>query len=433
MATVLVIGSGGREHAIVRKLAESPRVERIVAAPGNPGIEAHAEVRPVAVGDLQGLRDLAAELRPDLIVIGPENPIADGLSDMLRYDGHLVFAPSRNAARLESEKSFAKSFMERHAIPTARSRTFTKEGLLDGKAFLDQHPLPVVLKASGLAAGKGVIIAEDHREALHAFVKMITGESFGDAGSEVVVEEYMEGEEASIFAICDGIDYILLAAAQDHKRIGDDDTGPNTGGMGAYAPAPVVTPEIMERIARTIIEPTLRGMREEGTPYQGCLFVGVMIDRDGDARVVEFNCRFGDPEAQVILPIWRGDLYELFHAAASGTIATVADPGSSGSAVCVVLASGGYPESYRSGMPIDGLDDVAGRDDVVVYHAGTKREGERIVTAGGRVLGVTAIGGEDLEGGIAAAYDALSSISFEGMVYRHDIGRKGIAAREKTS
>ena len=428
-ARVMVIGSGGREHALAWKLAASEKVGEILALPGNPGIAAFATCRPIAVNQFEEIIAAVEEYAPDLVVIGPEDPIAGGLSDLLREAGTNVFAPSRSAARLESDRTFFKEFVNRHGVRTAASRSFGREDSEEAIAWVREHPLPVVIKANGLAAGKGVIIAETSEDAVAAIEGMFSGESFGEAGHAVVVEEYLDGEEVSIFAVTDGTDYLLLAPSQDHKRVGDGDVGPNTGGMGAYAPAPIATPELVSRVARDIVEPTLQGMREEGNPYVGCLFLGLMIGTDGVPRVVEYNCRFGDPETQVILPIWGGDLYELFHAAATGGVGALTDPGSSGSAVCVVLASGGYPGSYEKGIEISGLEEAGDDEQRLIFHAGTTSEEGKIRTAGGRVLGVVAVSNEEnLAETIEHAYRGVEKIAFREMIYRRDIGHRAIAS-----
>ncbi len=423
--TVLLLGSGGREHALAWKLAQSPSVARLVSAPGNPGMASLGEIRPVDPENAGSVLALADELKPDLIVIGPEAPIAAGVSDVLRDAGYLVFAPSKGAGRLEWDKEFAKEFMVANGIPTASFRTFTAEELEGARHYIREHSLPIVLKANGLAAGKGVVIAETQDDAMDALEEMLSGAAFGDAGSTVVIEEFMGGEEASVFAVSDGERYVLFAPSQDHKRIGDGDTGPNTGGMGAYAPAPIVDENVLHQVRERVVEPVLRGMRDLGTPYQGCLYCGLMIDPHGNVRVVEFNCRFGDPETQVVLPIWRGDLYRLFRGAASGSIGDADEAPSTGSAVCVVMASGGYPGSYEKEKEIAGIENVP--EDVLVFHAGTKEKEGTLLTAGGRVLGVTAVSDEDdLESAIGRAYEGVEKITFEGSVWRHDIGAKGI-------
>ena len=424
---VLVIGSGGREHALVWKLAQSPRVRRIYATPGNPGIFSHAEPFSAGAGDL---RKLAAEARSrgiGLTVVGPEQPLAEGIVDIFREAGLRIFGPTREAAKLEWSKAFAKDFMRRHDIPTASYRTFRAGEEAAARAYVESSATPLVVKADGLAAGKGVTVCRTRQEALAALDEIRA--SFGTAGSTIVVEEFMEGREASIFAVCDGRDYVTLASAQDHKRALDGDRGPNTGGMGAYAPAPCVTPAILEDVRRSVIAPTLSGMASEGRPYTGCLYAGLMLTREGP-RVVEFNCRFGDPETQVVLPLYGGDLLDLLDAAAAGSLAALSPrpETAQGAAVCVVLASGGYPGKYETGMRITGLPrgDAAG---IVCFHAGTRRDADGSVrTAGGRVLGVTAYERTgSIPAAIAAAYRAAGEISFEGIHYRHDIGKGALS------
>lgn len=421
---VLVIGSGGREHAICRKLAESPRVDSIYALPGNAGIAEVATILDGSPTDPTTILKAAKELSPDLIVIGPEDPIAAGVGDILRDAGFAVFAPSRAAAELESSKVFAKEFMKRHSIPTAHYHAFDADQVAEARDYVVDLRGTVVLKADGLAAGKGVVILENARTAADEVERMLRGDAFGAAGQRVLVEEYLEGEEASIFAISDGNNYVLLAPAQDHKRIGDDDTGPNTGGMGSYAPAPVITDELLSRIDKEIVRPTIYGMRSEKRPFVGCLFVGLMISEAGTPRVIEYNCRFGDPETQVILPLMKDDLYELMVRAASGELAGVANPTVNGAAACVVAASGGYPGPYEKGKEITGVDRVVG-DDRWVIHAGTATDGDRLVTAGGRVLGVVGYDSAgDLRRAVDAAYEGVEEIAFDGMTYRSDIARR---------
>ncbi|MDB5034573.1 MAG: phosphoribosylamine--glycine ligase [Chlorobi bacterium] len=423
--TILLLGSGAREHAIAWKLAQSPLLGRLVCAPGNPGIARLAELRSADIESPEDVVALARELAADLVVVGPEAPLAAGVSDALRDAGFVTFGPSKAAARLEWDKAFAKDFMHRHMIPTAASRTFTSEQLDEARASISASSMPIVIKASGLAAGKGVVIAATVDEALEATEGMLSGSSFGTAGSSVVIEEFMTGEEASILVITDGAGYRMLAPSQDHKRVGDGDTGPNTGGMGAYAPAPIVTPALLDRIAGEIIEPTLAGMREEGTPYSGCLYVGVMIDQDRP-RVVEFNSRFGDPETQVVLPLIDADFIELLMAASTGKLGELGEIRSRGAAVCVVLASAGYPGSYRKGDEITGIDRAESLGGTVVFHAGTTLDGDRLVTSGGRVLGVTAItdGDRGLEDALELAYRAVGMVSFAGAFHRNDIGAR---------
>ncbi len=422
---ILVVGSGAREHAIARSLSASPTHPRILVAPGNPGTASVAENVPVRADDVDGIMTLVAGRGIDLVIVGPELPLVLGLADRLEAAGVPVVGPTAAAARLEGSKAFAKAFMDRHAIPTAAYRTFTAGQHHEAIAFVESEGAPIVVKASGLAAGKGAIVCDTVGEALDALNAILRDGAFGGAGDFVVVESFMKGEEASLFAICDGNDYVLLASAQDHKRIGEDDTGPNTGGMGAYAPAPIVTDEI-ERIARkAIIEPTLAGMRAEGSPYRGVLYVGLMIGEEGP-RVVEYNCRLGDPEAQVVLPLFHGDAVELFLRAATGGLGTMSVPAARGAAACVVLASAGYPGPCEKGHPITGLDRADALDGVHVFHAGTSGgAGSGYVTSGGRVLTVSAVG-DSLGEALALAYRGVDEVAFDGMQYRRDIGRKGL-------
>ncbi|WP_412068294.1 phosphoribosylamine--glycine ligase [Rubrivirga sp. IMCC43871] len=422
--TVLVVGGGGREHALVAALARSPRRPRLLCAPGNPGTAAHAENVAVAADDLDGLLALVAEASVDLVVVGPEIPLVAGLADRLIEADVPVVGPSRAAARLEGSKAFAKSAMERWGVPTAASRTFGLGALDEARAYVENHPLPVVLKADGLAAGKGVVVAETRADALGALAEMLEGGAFGTAGATVLVEAFLTGEEASLFVLTDGTDYVLLPAAQDHKRIGEGDTGPNTGGMGAYAPAPVVTDAVRRRVEAEVVRPVLDGMRAEGNPYRGILYVGLMID-DGAPSVVEFNCRFGDPEAQVLLPLLASDPLDLFEALATDRLAEAAVEVDGRAAACVVLASAGYPAGYESGKTITGLDRAA--EHATVYHAGTARSPEgNVVTAGGRVLGITGIG-DTLQAALDTAYAGADEIAFDGKTLRRDIGQKGLA------
>ena len=424
---VLVIGSGGREHALVWKVKQSPLAGRVYCAPGNPGIESLAQCVPIPSSDLSGLLRFAEDQAIDLTIVGPEQPLAEGIVDLFEDHGLKAFGPTKKAAELEWSKAFAKGFMMRNGIPTARYQTFALGERDKAIAALETLSYPLVLKADGLAAGKGVIICNDQVEAFAALHELMDERAFGSSSETVVIEEFMTGEEASVFAICDGADYVTLAPAQDHKRMFDNDQGKNTGGMGAYAPAPVITPELMETIGTGIIEPTLRGMAAEGRPYKGCLYVGLMMTGEGP-KVVEYNSRFGDPETQVVLPLYRGDIVELMLASCEGTIASINPPAknvANGSAVCVVLASAGYPDKYPMGKEIHGLHDLP--DGVVAFHAGTKTNGKIIVTAGGRVLGVTAIStNANIEETIKMAYDGVGKISFEGMHFRRDIGRKAL-------
>jgi phosphoribosylamine--glycine ligase len=419
---VLVIGGGGREHALCHALAQSPRRPTLSCAPGNAGTASLATNVPIAADDLDGLLAFAREHAVGLTIVGPEAPLVAGLVDRFEEAGLAVVGPTAAAARLEGSKSFANDFMARYGIPTAASRTFTAQTYDAAVAHVEGGAFPVVLKADGLAAGKGVHICADAEAARTALREVLLDAAHGEAGAAVVVEEFMEGEEASVFALTDGADYVLLCPAQDHKRIGEGDTGPNTGGMGAYAPAAVVTSSVMSAVEERIVRPVLEGMADEGTPYRGVLYCGLMLTGEGP-KVVEFNCRFGDPEAQVVLPLLASDPLELFEALAAGRLGeadvTVAD----GAAACVVLASEGYPGPYEKGRPIRGLNEVP--EGVLVFHAGTAvRDGET-VTAGGRVLGVTGFG-DDLQAALDAAYAGVEALHFDGAQFRRDIGRKGL-------
>lgn len=423
---ILVIGSGGREHALCWALARSPQAPALFAAPGNPGTAALAtNVAPDAT-DAEALVRFAEEKEIDLAVIGPERPLVEGVADRLRDAGVGVVGPSASAARLEGSKAFAKAFMARHGIPTARHRTFAAEEHAAARDYLTQQGAPVVVKASGLAGGKGAFVCQTRAEAQDALRQVAAEKRFGAAGEEVVIEEYMEGEEASVFALTDGEGYALMAPAQDHKRIGEGGTGPNTGGMGAYAPTPVLTNRLLKRVEDEVVVPTLEGMAAEGAPYQGVLYCGLMITEEGP-KVVEYNCRLGDPEAQVVLPLLTGDLVEVFQKLAAGRLDRMPLHTFGGAAVCVVLASEGYPTDYATGKRIDGVEAAGAMGEVTVFHAGTARDADgALVTSGGRVLGVTALG-EHLEDALDAAYRAADRIQFEGKTFRRDIGQKGLA------
>ena len=422
--TVLVVGGGGREHALVDALARSPQRPDLLCAPGNPGTADCAENVAVAAGDLDGLVDLAQSRNVDLVVVGPEGALVAGLADRLDEVGIAVFGPSKAAAQLEGSKAYAKDVMRRFGVPTAQSQTFGLGALDEARAYVDSHPLPVVLKADGLAAGKGVVVAETREVARDALAEMLEEGAFGSAGSTVLVEDFLRGEEASVFVVTDGTDYVLLPAAQDHKRIGEGDTGPNTGGMGAYAPAPVVTEAVRQRVEAEVVRPILDGMRAEGHPYRGVLYVGLMIE-GGAPSVVEFNCRFGDPEAQVLLPLLNSDMLDLLAAAAHGRLADVTIEVADGAAACVVLASEGYPGPVETGKLITGLDRARGH--ASVFHAGTARSPEgNVVTSGGRVLGVTGTGAT-LHDALDAAYAGADAVQFDGKTLRRDIGQKGLA------
>jgi phosphoribosylamine--glycine ligase len=421
---ILIIGNGGREHAIGRKLSQSPRRPTLLFAPGNPGMEELGSCFAVSTDDYRSLLSLAQTQKVDLTIVGPEQPLVGGLVDLFQQHGLSVFGPDKAAAALEGSKAFAKDFMARHSIPTARYKTF--RALDPAKAWLREVGAPIVIKASGLAGGKGAVVCMTLPEAESALNSMLGPKAvFGAAGSEVVMEEFMDGEEASVFALCDGDDFVILPTAQDHKRIGDGDTGPNTGGMGAYAPAPIMTSELLSETARLVIRPTLDGMRKESMPYRGILYVGLMMTSQGP-KVVEFNCRFGDPETQVVLPILQEDLLDLILASLDGTLKhkTVAPPKEW--AAVVVMASKGYPGPYETGIPIAGLEKVSQVPGAHAIHAGTKRLNGKLVTAGGRVLGMVGQG-PTLQEAIRIAYAGTAQAEFPGARFRGDIGKKGLA------
>ena len=425
---ILVVGSGGREHAIALAVKKSPLCENLICAPGNPGMANLGRCVPVDVADPKALADLAEAEKVDLAIIGPEIPLVAGVVDEFRARGLRAFGPAAAAAALEGSKAFSKNFMKKYSIPTAAFETFTD--LASAKKFLAEHPAPIVVKASGLAAGKGAVVCLTDKEANDAVEEMLGDKAvFGESGKTVVIEEVMEGEEASLFAVCDGKDYVLLSSAQDHKRVFDGDKGPNTGGMGAYTPAPVVTPEILSAVKSQIIEPTLKGMAAEGSPYTGVLYVGIMVTKNGP-KVVEYNCRLGDPECQVVLPVYDGDLLALFDAAEKGELRNFNAPASPKmSAAIVVMASAGYPGSYEKGKEISGIEDAEATGATVV-HAGTKMADGKLLTNGGRVLGVVGTG-KDLQAALDKAYEACGKIRFEGAFYRKDIGQKGLARCKK--
>jgi phosphoribosylamine--glycine ligase len=427
---VLVVGSGGREHALAWKIASSPLVDRVLAAPGSDAIAAHATCFPeVAAGDIDGIVELARVQEVDLVVVGPEDPLVDGLADRLGEAGIATFGPSAAASRLEGSKSFAKDFMERHRIPTAGFSVF--DDLDAARAHVLAQPQGCVVKADGLAAGKGVTVCETPEQALAALDEAMSERRFGDAGAKVVIEERLLGEEASYYAISDGEHVVTLAPAQDHKRALDGDRGENTGGMGAYVPAPVVDEAVEKKILERVVHPAIRGLAAEGMPYRGVLFVGLMIDAAGDPYVIEFNVRFGDPETQPLLAQMESDLVPLLDAAARGQLDRVPPPQARGAAVCVVLASEGYPRSYPKGRAISGLDAVAVEPDVFVFHAGTRRGDDgAFVTTGGRVLGVTARA-ESVALARDRAYRAADRISFDGMQRRSDIAARALDGRAR--
>ena len=424
---VLVVGSGGREHALVWKIAQSPALTALHIAPGSAAISALGTCHPsIGANDLDGIVALAKSQGIDLVVVGPEDPLAAGLADRLRSEGIAVFGPSAHAAQLEGSKAFAKDFMHRHNIPTAAYAVF--EDATAAHTYIDELGRPCVVKADGLAAGKGVAMCEDASAAHRAIDEMMGEKRFGDAGSRVVVEEWLQGEEASYYAITDGNEIVTLAAAQDHKRALDGDRGENTGGMGAYSPAAVVTDSVETKILERVVHPTIRGMASEGHPFQGVLFVGLMIDAAGDPYVIEFNVRFGDPETQPLLMRMESDLLPILDAAARGTLVSDMPLEWGEAAVCIVLASGGYPRSYETGCAISGLDGLIGAESLVVFHAGTRRDdsGEGFVTAGGRVLGITA-SGRSVADARERAYSAVEKVSFEGAQFRRDIASRALS------
>ncbi|HYF11498.1 MAG TPA: phosphoribosylamine--glycine ligase [Actinomycetota bacterium] len=420
----LVVGGGGREHALAWALARSPSVDEVLAAPGNPGIAREAECIAVEATDVAAIPDLVERRGVDLTVIGPEAPLVAGLADVLRERGHRVFGPGADGARLEASKSWAKSLCERYGIPAGQS--VAADTVEDALEVLDRSGPPYVVKADGLAAGKGVVIATDRADAEDAVRGAIERRDFGDAGSTLVIEEFLEGREVSAFAIADGSSAVPLAYAQDHKRIGDGDIGPNTGGMGAVSPVPAVDEVLADRIRADVLDRTVAGLREEGVRYVGVVYAGLMLTSDGP-KVLEYNARFGDPETQVLLPRLRSDLGRLLAAAADGRLAAIDPPEMAGAAVTVVLASEGYPGRYDVGHPIEGLAD-AEREGAIVFHAGTRERDGRVVTAGGRVLSVTAVG-DSIADARERAYAAASRISFRGMHLRRDIAAR--AAEEE--
>jgi len=421
---ILIVGSGGREHSLSLGLAESPQGPALYIAPGNAGTADVGRNVPIAADAIDDLVAFAIDEAMDLVIVGPEQPLVMGFVDRLTDEGIPVVGPTAAAARLEGSKAFAKAFMARHGIPTATSRTFSADDYDDALAYLEAQGAPIVVKASGLAAGKGAVVCATLDEARSTIDAMMRDRRFGAAGEKVVIEAFMSGEEASIFALTDGEHYVLLAPAQDHKRIGDRDRGPNTGGMGAYAPAQVVTDALLDRIRTEIIEPTLAGMDAEGYPYRGVLYVGVMITATGP-KVVEYNCRFGDPETQVIIPLLKNDLVEVFTRLTQGRLDNLEVRQRSGAAACVVLASKGYPGHYEKGFAVGGLQ-APMPDGVRLMHAGTRRDAAgHVVTSGGRVLSVSAVGAS-LREALDRAYAAVRTVHFDGMQFRTDIGRKGL-------
>jgi phosphoribosylamine--glycine ligase len=421
---VLIVGSGGREHALAWKCAQSPRVKEVLVAPGNAGTATEARCRNVAVAvdDVAGLVALAQREHVDLTIIGPEAPLVIGVVDAFEAAGLRCFGPHKAPAQLEGSKAFTKEFLRRHGIPTAGYATFTRANF--DADWVRRQRTPIVVKASGLAAGKGVVIAQSADEAIATAQDMFAGR-FGSAGDEVVIEEFLPGEEASFIVIADGVHALPFATSQDHKRVGDGDTGPNTGGMGAYSPAPVVTPELHARIMREVIEPTIRGLAADGMPYTGFLYAGIMIAPDGTPNVLEYNCRFGDPETQPIMARLRSDLPALCEAALEGRLNAVTMDWDPRAAVGVVIAAGGYPDSYEKGLPIAGLAEAAELPGKI-FHAGTSLHDGEVVTNGGRVLCAVGLG-DDVSTAQRAAYALVDRLCFKDIRYRRDIGYRAIA------
>jgi len=421
---ILVVGSGGREHALVWKIAQSPRVTKLYCAPGNAGIEQLAACVAIQADDIAGLKAFALSEKIDLTVVGSEAPLAAGIADEFRKAKLKIFGPTRAAAQLESSKTFSKELMVRHHIPTAASQSFTS--LQPALEYLERQQAPIVVKADGLAQGKGVVVAETLEQARQALSDMLEKKTFGQSGSRVVIEEFLDGEELTIMAFTDGKTVVPMLPAQDHKRVGDGDTGPNTGGMGAYAPAPLGTPALRAAVLQQVLQPVVDAMSKSGSPFAGVLYAGLMIVK-GKPYVLEFNARFGDPETEVVLPLLKTDLVDVAEAVADHRLDQVPVEWHDRSAVCVVMASGGYPGAYQTGVPIAGLPEKVLSGDVLVYHAGTKRQGRDVVTAGGRVLGVTGVGAHFTDA-MQRAYETVRMISFAGCHYRSDIAQRAIRA-----
>lgn len=426
---ILIVGNGGREHAIAWKIAQSPKAKQIFVAPGNPGTAQEPKTQNIAIAatDVPGLLQFARDHQIDMTIVGPEAPLSLGIVDAFQAAGLACFGPTQAAAQLESSKAFSKNFMQRYHIPTAAYATFTEYEAT--KNYLEQQTFPLVIKASGLAAGKGVVITQNLTEALATAKEMLSGNAFGSAGQEIVIEEFLEGEEASFIVMVDGQHILPLATSQDHKARDNGDQGPNTGGMGAYSPAPVVTPALSEKIIQQVIEPTIQGMAAEGHPFTGFLYAGVMIDKNNNIKVLEFNCRLGDPETQPILMRLKSDLLSLCEAALAKELDKMTITWDERPALGVVLAAGGYPESYAKGYVIQGLQqDNATANFTKVFHAGTTQKDSDVITAGGRVLCVTALG-DDIKTAQTHAYTMIKNISWPEMYYRTDIGHRAIKAK----
>lgn len=417
---VLIIGSGGREHALAWKIKQSPLVEKIYCTPGNAGISKIAEILPYKVDRKEQILKFAKENSIDLTVVGPEQPLSDGIVDLFLENDLKIFGPTKSAAQIETSKVFAKEFMKRHNIPTANFRTFNCKQKFEAERYINEIPPPIVIKVDGLAAGKGVLICESKETAITELDNIFLKNKFGEAGNSIVIEDFMIGEELSVLVITDGENFVVLPPAHDYKKILDGDKGKNTGGMGAYAPVPFVDEELMNKIKRSIIKPTINGLKSDGTLFKGCLYFGLMLTETGP-RVVEYNSRFGDPETQVILPLIENDLVDLMLASIQNRINKVVLKINDMAAVCVILSSHGYPDEYEIGKKIYGLEKQF--EDVFVFHAGTKLNNEDVITSGGRVLGITAIGRkEKFQQIVSNAYNAVEQITFDGAYYRSDIG-----------
>ena len=423
---VLLVGKGGRENAMAWKIAQSPRLTKLYCAPGSPGMAQFGECRKIDVMDIDGQIGYAQEIGADLVVIGPENPLDAGITDRFEEAGFKTFGPSAAAARIETDKDFALDLMHRYGIPTGAFATFTDPE--PAKQYIQEQGAPIVLKAAGLAAGKGVIVATILEQALEAVDDILVDAAFGEAGAKLVVMEYLDGEEASIFGFTDGKDLVYTVSAQDYKRIGEGDTGLNTGGMGAYAPALVVTPELEQEIYDTIMKPTVDALAADGTPFKGILYGGIIFTDKGP-QVIEFNCRLGDPETQVVLPLLKTDILDIFEAGVNGTIGDLKVEVGDGAACCVVMASDGYPTKYEQGFPIYGIKEAEALGDVIVFHAGTDSLDGQLLTAGGRVVAVSGID-KDIHSAIDRAYKAVDAITFENQYARRDIGYKALARLE---
>ena len=423
---LLVIGGGGQEHAIIKKLRENKQVKKIYALPGNGGIGEDAQCVPIKATDVEGVLEFAKSHKVDFAAVIPDDPLALGLADRLREAGIPTFGPTAQAAEIESSKVFAKNLMQKYHIPTADYQVFDQaEKAMEYIASKNKYP--VVIKADGLALGKGVIIAADPQAAKEAVEAIMNEKIFGKSGDHVIVEEFLQGPEVSVLSFTDGETLVPMVTSMDHKRAYDGDEGPNTGGMGTVAPNPYYTKEVAERCMEEIFLPTIRAMKQEGRPFQGCLYFGLMLTEDGP-KVIEYNCRFGDPETQVVLPLLKTDLLTIFQAVMEGKLSEQKVEFLDKAACCVILASGGYPKNYYTGLPISGIGDAEQMENVSVYHAGTKMEDGKLLTAGGRVLGVTAVA-DDLAGAMEKAYEAAGKIHFDNMHYRRDIGRRALSMR----